>query len=247
MAREEAPVFLPAMMFPLLPEDCRRVRFVQSFDELAAARFAGDVNALCWPRVLAGDFAEVAGLLPRGGGITSLDDDAFSHLPLSAAGKTAVSAMLDDLRRLRSLELSPELDFIDGGRRAAPDAIIPTDVFSWHVDSATEETDTWLCTYHGPCSEGLLNEHAMRRVDLPETRAALLREYGGPDDEGFGEFLSDHCYDLHYLPAPGARPYAFGTGHLWRIAAQWPGSPVLPCIHRAPATAAGETRLLLLS
>jgi hypothetical protein len=94
----------------------------------------------------------------------------------------------------------------------------------------------------------LRNEDALRRVDDPATRAALLRLYGGEDNAGFGEFLRENCYDLHYAPVPGAQPYSFGVGHLWRIACDWPGSPVPPCIHRAPVTTPGEAaRLLLIS
>ena len=125
---------------------------------------------------------------------------------------------------------------------------MPTDVYSFHVDSATVEADTWLCTYAEASSEGLSNEEAIRRVDIPETRALLLEEFGGEDDEAFAEYLADNCYDLHYLPLPGAQPFSFGVGNLWRIATQYPGSPVLPCIHRAPATVPGRPpRLLLIS
>ena len=124
---------------------------------------------------------------------------------------------------------------------------MPTDVLSYHADSAPVEASTWLCTYFGAPSEGIGNEDCVRRCDLPETRAALLREYGGADDAGFAEFLNEHCYDLHYAPRPGAQPYSFGHFHLWRIAVAWPGSPVLPCVHRAPAQALGEPRLLLIS
>jgi hypothetical protein len=123
-----------------------------------------------------------------------------------------------------------------------------TDVFSFHADSAPVETDTWLCTYHGPASEGLPNDEARRRVDIPETRAELLRRFGGPDDATFLEYLSEHHYDLHYAPRPNARPYSFGLGNLWRIAVDWPGGPVLPCIHRAPEhTPDQPPRLLLIS
>jgi hypothetical protein len=108
--------------------------------------------------------------------------------------------------------------------------------------------DTWLCTYVGAPSEGLRHEEAERRVDLPATRAELLRCFGGPDGDDFREFLSDRCYDLHYAPAPHARPFSFGVGNLWRIAVEYPGSPVPPCIHRAPETIPGHPpRLLLIS
>ena len=84
-------------------------------------------------------------------------------------------------------------------------------------------------------------------MDIPETRAELLRLHGGADDAAFAEFLRENCYDLHYAPAPGARPYSFGLGNLWRIATDWPGSPVPPCVHRAPAPLPGQSRLLLIS
>jgi hypothetical protein len=111
-----------------------------------------------------------------------------------------------------------------------------------------EEADTWLCTYHGAPSEGLRNDEAQRWVDLPETRAALLKEFGGADDGKFLDYLEENCYDLHYAPAAGARPFSFGLGSLWRIAVDYPGSAVPPCIHRAPQTQPGDPpRLLLIS
>ena len=82
----------------------------------------------------------------------------------------------------------------------------------------------------------------------PATRARLLADYGGPDDADFREFLADNCYDLHYAPRPGAEPFSFGLGHLWRIAVEYPGNPVPPCVHRAPENIAGKLpRLLLIS
>ena len=81
-----------------------------------------------------------------------------------------------------------------------------------------------------------------------DTRRALLELYGGPDDATFRDFLNEHCYDLHYSPTPEAQPFSFGLGNLWRIALDYPGSPVPPCIHRAPETRPGDPlRLLLIS
>jgi hypothetical protein len=135
--------------------------------------------------------------------------------------------------------------------------------------SLGEGADTWLCTYHGAPSEGLPNEDALRKVDDPATRAELLKLYsstvsspepwqrrtvspgalakggGGPDGPAFAGWLSENCYDLHYAPRPGAKPYSFGLFNLWRIAVEWPGSPVPPCVHRAPVSC--TPRLLLIS
>ena len=233
------PDFLP-------PAGYHRIRVVHSFAELLAARFTEGVNALCWPRTLPGDFGEVVHRLGAGEGITALDADRLSALPLGAAGRVAREVMLEDLRLLREQGLAPELNCIHAYPRDE-DTTLPTDVFSFHADSAPVEASTWLCTYHGSPSEGLRNEEARRRIDLPATRAALLTIHGGADDGAFRDFLSEHCYDLHYAPAPSAQPFSFGVGHLWRIALDHPGCPVPPCVHRAPATIPGQPRLLLIS
>ena len=156
--------------------------------------------------------------------------------------------LLQDQELLRARGLSPVLDCIDGCPRDDASAIIPTDVYSFHVDRAPVAADTWLCSYHVAATEGLRNDQAQRRVDLPETRARLLQLFGGEDDDRFHEFLAENSYDLHYLPLENARPFSFGLGHLWRIAIEYPDNPVPPCIHRAPETRPGELpRLLLLS
>ena len=232
----------------MLSEDNPRIQVVECFEELVGARFDNGINALCWPRIADGNFAEVVGALPKGSGIVGLDEDVLRSLPLSAAGRQAVAVMLEDRSRLEALGLLPELNVIHGYVRETCDSPVNTEVYSFHADSATVPADTWLCTYHGASSEGLRNEEAIRRVDVAETRAALLVEYGGMDDEGFREWLNDCCYDLHYVPTKGARPFVFGVGHLWRIATEYPGCPVPPCVHRAPETLPGDvTRLLLIA
>lgn len=225
-----------------------RIRSVSSFDELVGTPLRDGVNALCWPRTLPGDFAEVAARLAREeAGIHAVDEEDFLALPVSAAGRVAVDAMLADFRLLRERQLDPVLNFINGSAHDEPDAIVATDVFSWHADRAPVPLDTYLCTYFGPTSEGLRNEDATRRIGDPATRAALLQRYGGADDEGFRDFLAEHSYDLHYAANPGAQPFSFGRFNLWRIALAYPGNPALPCIHRAPETRPGEVRLLLIS
>ncbi len=236
-------------MTPLsLPLDYPRIRRVSSFHELITTPFADGVNALCWPRTLAGDFAEVVELLAAEQGITTLDDERLQALPVSAAGRVAVEILLADQRLLREHDLDPVLNCINGYPRDEEPGPVATDVLSFHVDSATVQADTWLCTYHGAVSEGLRNDQAQRRVDIPETRAELLRLYGGKDDTDFQVYLNENCYDLHYAALPQAQPFSFGLSNLWRIATDYPGSPVPPCIHRAPETQlADPVRLLLIS
>ncbi len=225
-----------------------RIRRADGYAELLATPFADGVNALCWERTPPGDYAEVARLLGDGGGeaITELDEDRLRALPASPAGRVAIEFMLADLRWLREHDLDPALNCIHGYPRDDEAGVVATDVFSYHADRAPVAAATWLCTYFGPPSEGLPNEDARRRVDVPETRAALLREFGGADDADFAEYLREACYDLHYAPAEGARPYGFGVGNLWRIAVEHPDCPVPPCVHRAPETAPGQRRLLLI-
>jgi hypothetical protein len=224
------------------------IRTITSFEALVSTPFADGINALCWRRSLPGDFAEVIAHLGSGEGILPLDKERLHSLPVSSEGRAAIDGMLADLRMLRAHGLAPELNCVYGYPRDDNSASLPTDVYSFHADCAPVEADTWLCTYHGAPSEGLLNAEARRRIEVPSVRAELLQRFGGADDEAFAEHLRENCHDLHYVPLANARPYSFGVGHLWRIAIDYPGSPVAPCIHRAPNTLPGDPpRLLLIS
>ncbi|MFH1497490.1 MAG: hypothetical protein ABII82_06655 [Verrucomicrobiota bacterium] len=224
------------------------VRIVGSFEELVSTPFAGAVNALCWPRTLGGDFDEIARVVGPLDEITTVDDESLLDLPLSAAGRAAREVLLADQKRLRDAGLDPSLDLIPAYPREAVPGPVPVDVYDWHADSANTLADTFLCSYTVAASEGLANAEAVRRIDIPETRAELLRIHGGADDDVFKAWMRDRCYDLHYAASPHARPFSFGFGNLWRIATRCPGSPVLPCIHRAPVTRPGQPpRLLLIS
>ena len=224
------------------------VKTVTSLHELVTTPFKDGINALCLPRTLPGDFREVVAALPPGEGIVTVEESTLHDLPLSDAGKAARDILLADQKALRAFDLQPNLDCVHGSPRGEPEGLFHTDVHSWHVDTATVPADTYLCTYVGASSEGLRNDEAQRRVDIPETRAELLRLYGGEDDAGFLECLAENFYDLHYAPLPDAQPFSFGLGNLWRIAIEYPSCPVPPCVHRAPLTLPGmPARLLLIS
>ena len=230
------------------PPGYNRIKVVKSFHELVTIPFECGVNALCWQRSLPGNFGEVVEHLVVSPGITTLDESRIASLGVSAAGKVAIEVLIEDQRLLRTHGTSPVLDCVCGYHRDDESGPVSTDVYSFHVDSATVETDTYLCTYHGPTSEGLRNDEAQRRVDLPETRSELLRVFGGEDNDEFVEYLKENHYDLHYAPAPDSQPFFFGLGNLWRVAVKYPGSPVPPFIHRAPETLPGQpSRLLLIS
>jgi len=231
-----------------LPFAYHRIKIVESFDELINTPFNHGVNALCWPRNLAGDFNEIVEKLGSHEGITTLDEDDLEALSLSESGKAARDILLQDQQLLRDAGQAPNLDWIPHSLRPETTAPVITDVYSFHADSATVETDTYLCSYNSASSEGIRNEETIPHIDIPETRAALLKCYGGEDDERFSTYLKDNFFDLHYAPMPQAKPFSFGLGNLWRIATQYPDSPVPPCIHRSPTTSPDQpARLLLIS
>lgn len=224
------------------------IKVVHSFDELVSTPFANGINAMCLQRELTGDFKELVDQLKSTATITTIDESRLASLTLSEAGQTARSRLLTDQKLLRERGLSPTLDCIREYPRDEASEVVPTDVYSFHVDRAEIAADTYLCTYSGAPSEGLKNEQAIRKIDLPEIRAALLQQYEDSDDQEFEAYLSECCYDLHYAPLAAARPFSFGQGNLWRIALQHPGCPVPPCIHRAPESLPGQSpRLLLIS
>lgn len=228
-----------------------RLRSVDSFAALVAVPLRGMVNAACWPRRLDGDFGAVvaaleARLTPDGDGVVQVAEAALAGLALDDDGKAAVQTLRGDLRALDELGLRPELSLVRAYPRADRAAVVRTDVCSWHVDRAPHELDTWLCTYHGAPTVGLPNDQARAHVGDPACRARLRAEFGGDEGEAFEDYLRERCYDLHFAPIASARAWSFGVGNLWRIATAWPGSPVPPCIHRAPDDVPGQSRLLLI-
>lgn len=154
---------------------------VGTFAELAQHSFAAGINALCWPRTLDGDFQEVARALAPADGIVTIEVETLHSLSLSlsAAGRVAADAIVDDLRTLSELGREPVLNCIARYERDERGLPIQTDVLSFHADRAPIECDTWLCTYWGKSSEGIANEDARRLIDDAAIYSALrapLRE-----------------------------------------------------------------------
>ena len=79
-----------------LPADYPRIKVVRSLDELVSTPFQDGVNALCWPRLLPGDFRAVADALGTDEGIVTVDESSLECLPLSDAGKVARDILLAD-------------------------------------------------------------------------------------------------------------------------------------------------------
>src|SRR5262245_7608801 len=115
--------------------DYFRIKIVPDFDELVATPLADGINALCWPRSLNGDFAEIAAKV-GGDGIVALDETYLDSLSLSAAGRAARNVLQADLQLLRSHGLAPELNCIHAYPRDEDAAAVAIDVHSFHADSA---------------------------------------------------------------------------------------------------------------
>ncbi|MCE9507994.1 MAG: hypothetical protein K8R48_06750 [Alphaproteobacteria bacterium] len=233
----------------MAPAGYDRIRVVDSFEELVSSPFGPTVNAICWPRTLAGDFDELAQCLNGEDEITSLDEDFLRSLNLSANGRAAADILLADQLLLRERGLSPSLECVPHYQRDGISEAVPTDVYSFHADRAPVAIDTYLCSYNEAATEGLRNDQAQKRIDMPATRAELLSLFQQEGEAGdFDVFLRENCYDLHYVEFGKAASFSFGIGNLWRIAVEYPGCPVPPCLHRAPKTGLERPpRLLLIS
>lgn len=200
---------------------------------------------MCWKRELKGDFSEIVDKLKSEGNITEISAEDLLQLQLSEGGQLARETLLNDLHLLKEHGAAPVLNVITHYERDEENTFFPTDVYSYHVDRSPVPTDTFLCTYFGAPSEIIVNEDAEQKILIPEIRNELWKLYDGPD-AGFENFLTENFFDLHYQAKPKAQPISLGTGHLWRLATDHPGSKVLPCVHRAPVEKDGEKRLLLI-
>ncbi|WP_335953310.1 DUF1826 domain-containing protein [Acinetobacter higginsii] len=225
--------------------DNTQIKTVSSFSELINSHFQGDMNALCWYRNLVGDFEEVVNKLELKENITEVSVEDLLALQLSEKGDFARERILTDIQLLTDLGASPCLNLLKSYERDEDLDFISTDVYSYHVDRSPIETDTFLCTYHGPASDILAHDQVEQKILIPEIRDQLKKLYDGPDAE-FETFLSEYFFDLHYQPKPDVNPVNLGVGHLWRLAVDHPTQQVPPCVHRAPAEKDGEYRLLLI-
>ena len=222
-----------------------QIHCVTNFQDLVSTPFHGEVNAICWARILRGDFSQIVEKVALAGNITVIEQEELHELQLSEEGQLARDILLKDLKVLKAHGASPILNVIKCYDRDDTSAVFPVDVYSFHVDRSPIPTDTFLCTYYGEPSEILPNSQGIKKVLIPEIRHELKKVYGGAD-EGFESFLSEHFFDLHYQAIPSARPISLGLGHLWRLAVDHPESRVPPCLHRAPKEKSGRNRLLLI-
>ncbi|OBY75111.1 MULTISPECIES: DUF1826 domain-containing protein [Acinetobacter] len=228
-----------------IPSDNTQISMVSTFSELVNSNFQGAMNALCWHRDLLGDFQEIVAKLELKENITEVSVEDLLALQLSEQGSQAREMILSDIQRLTDLGASPSLNLLKCYERDEALDFISTDVYSYHVDRSPVETDTFLCTYHGPASDILPHDQVEQKILVPEIRAKLKELHDGPEAE-FETFLAEYFFDLHYQPQPDAKPVNLGIGHLWRLAVDHPTQQAFPCVHRAPIEKDGEYRLLLI-
>lgn len=210
-----------------------QIQSVGSFQDLVETPFQGNTNVIGWARDLKGDFLEIINRIPAKGNITVVDENLLRSLPLSSQGGVARKIILDDWQLLEAHGAAPVLNLIKYYER--DDSFFSTDVYSFHVDRSPIPTDTFLCTYHGETSEVLPNAHAIAKALVPEIREELQELYRNDSEKGdFESFLTENFFDLHYQALADAQPTRLELGHLYRLAIDYPESPVLPCIHRAP-------------
>lgn len=225
--------------------DNSQFRVVSTFSELVNSNFQKDTNAMCWQRNLVGDFQEIVAKLELKENITEVSIEDLLVLQLSENGNLAREMILLDLQLLTDFGASPSLNLLKSYERDEALDFISTDVYSYHIDRSPIETDTFLCTYHGPASDILPNNQVEQKILIPEIREKLKALHNGAEAE-FENFLAEYFFDLHYQPKPDAKPVNLGSGHLWRLAVDHPTQQVLPCVHRAPVENEGEYRLLLI-
>ena len=225
--------------------DHAQISVVSNFSELINANFQGDQNAICWHRSLLGDFKEIVAKLELKENMTEVSVEDLLMLQLSEKANLARNVILSDIQQLTDFGASPSLNLLKNYERDDELDFISTDVYSYHIDRSPIETDTFLCTYHGPASEILPHDQVEQKILIPEIREKLKKLYDGPEAE-FEAFLEEYFFDLHYQPKPNSKPVNLGSGHLWRLAVDHPTQQVLPCVHRAPMENNGEYRLLLI-
>ena len=207
--------------------------------------FEGTINAIGWERSLQGDFSEIVQKITGDENIIELTAEDLLELELTKQGQLAREVLLADLQLLTDYGASPTLNLIKYYERDETHPFFPTDVYSFHVDRAPIATETILCTYFGESSEMVSNAQATQKIQIRHLREKLKEHHNGSEAQ-FESYLREYSFDLHYEANPNATIAKLGVGKLWRLAVEYPGSPVPACIHRAPVEKRGQSRLLLI-
>ena len=163
--------------------DSDQISVGSSFATLVNSTFHGNMNAICWHRKLLGDFKEIVSKLDLIENITEISIEDLSALQLSEQGHIARETILNDIQLLSDFGASPSLNLLKNYERDDEFDFISTDVYSFHVDRAPIETNTFLCTYYGPASDILPNNQVDQKTRIPSIREKLKEIYEGTEDE----------------------------------------------------------------
>lgn len=221
-----------------------QIKNVFKFEDLVNFEFYDKINAICFNRILEGNFDEIVSKLELKHIITEVSLEDLVALELSSEGSKARNIMLNDYELLSNFGASPSINLLKSYEKDDELHFISTDVYSFHVDHSPIETSTFLCTYFGESSDILPNNEALRQIDISEVREKLQKIYD-IDDDNFDVFAKENFFDLHYQAKPNSTPINLGIGHIWRLSCESPNQKVLPCIHRAPAEK-NQLRLMLI-
>ncbi len=227
---------------PLIQNSIQRVT---NFNDLVHTPLEDNINVVCWERELNGDFYEIIQQCVTDENITVVEPELLRSINLSAEGQLARNIILNDFQLLSDYGAAPTLNIIKQYDRDAPDTILSTDVYSFHIDRSPIPVDTFLCTYYGATTEILPNAQSIQKILIPEIRQQLKNNFNGFDAD-FENYLAEHFYDLHFTALPGAQPIQIPLGNICRLAVDHPDIQTLPCVHRAPIENRGEYRLLLI-
>lgn len=231
-------------MFNLFQSESQ-IKCVSTFQELVAVPYSGNVNAICFPRNLNGDFSEIVKKINCNKNLATITVDELCELNLSQAGQLAREILINDMKLLENIGAQPTLNLIKQYERDDVFPFFPTDVYSFHVDYSPIPSHTFLCTYYGESSQILPNSQVQQKILVPEIRTELRKQFLGKDEE-FESFLTENFFDLHYQPIQNAVPISLGIGNLWKLAVKHPKMEVPPCVHCAPLEKEGETRLMII-
>lgn len=119
----------------------------------------------------------------------------------------------------------------------------------FHFDGGNVEIGRVLIPYTAPTTEGIAPEDCIRFVDIPKFQQDLIGRYGQDkvDPAELAALYKQGIAEIR-LPLPGAVPYSFSAGDVFRHAVQENMAGVTPHLHRAPPMPKGaKPRLLLVA
>lgn len=209
-----------------IPRKNSRVKVVASLSDMFNRAFGGaeEVNCIVHPRKLSGDFNALARRLSAP---LKLEKKPFVELSTDAFALHA--------RSLRGAEKKAAKAILADMKRMDEQNLNPVlrvigegdyreqsafdRVHDFHADGVTKVGGyKVLCCYTSPVTEGLRLEDA--------------------------EFQEDGYYKMK----PGAKPFSFRPGSIWRHAVIGTGEGILPFIHRAPhVSEQRQPRLILMA